>query len=189
MSDAILLVDDEANVLKALQRALIDEDWEVQTASSGDEALALLKEARFKVIVSDERMPGMTGSEFLSLASLRAPETVRIMLTGHASLDGAMRAVNGGEIYRFLIKPWNDVELRMAIRSGIERYDLDMENRRLLSLVRRQEYRLQQAERLQPGITIPEKNADGSFRVEELSDGEIKALLRDCGVGTPEKGG
>jgi DNA-binding NtrC family response regulator len=187
MTHAILLVDDETNVLKALQRALIDEDYDVQTASGGEEALALLKEVRFKVIVSDERMPGMTGSELLSLASLRAPETVRIMLTGHASLDGAMRAVNGGEIYRFLIKPWNDAELRLAIRSGIEKYDLEMENRELLSLVRRQEHRLQQAEKLQPGITTPEKNGDGSFRVEELSPREIKDLLRDCGVGTPEQ--
>ncbi|BCR03116.1 hypothetical protein DESUT3_01850 [Desulfuromonas versatilis] len=180
----ILVVDDEAHVRKAVQRALLDEDYEILTAPSASEALKLLADEHFKVVVSDERMPGMQGSELLSTISLRWPETVRILLTGQASLEAAVRAVNEGEIYRFLMKPWNDAELRMAIRSGIEKHDLEVKNRKLLSLVRSQELKL----RALKGEALPLPKAegrcsDGSFHLKELTEQEISELLNECGIG------
>ena len=86
-------------------RALTDEPFEIIPASSGSQALALMEGKTIKAIVSDERMVGMQGSELLAEVKLRSPETVRILLTGHSTLDAAMRAVNVGEIYRFFLKP------------------------------------------------------------------------------------
>lgn len=92
----------------------------------------------FKLVISDERMIGMQGSELLAILKERYPATLRILLTGHATLEAAMKAVNQGEIYRFFTKPWNDTELKFAICSAIERYDLEAETRRLLATVRSQ---------------------------------------------------
>jgi len=118
MNDLVMLVDDESNVLSALTRALIDEPFDIITASSGNEALELMEGKTIKAIVSDERMVGMQGSELLAEVKRRSPETVRILLTGHATLDAAMRAVNVGEIYRFFLKPWDDTEVRFALMSA-----------------------------------------------------------------------
>ncbi|MFZ4438589.1 MAG: response regulator [Syntrophales bacterium] len=129
--DTILLVDDEAQVLSALTRSLRKTGAQVLTAESGDQALSVMETAEIKVIVSDERMPGMKGSELLSFVRQRSPHTIRFMLTGHSSLEAAMQAVNEGEIYRYFIKPWNDDELRLALTAAIEKYDLEAEHRRL----------------------------------------------------------
>lgn len=183
MENSILLVDDEAQVLNALWRALMDENLDVCTAGNAEDALRMLEGRRFKVIVCDERMPGMSGAELLSLASVRHPEMVRIMLTGHATLEAAMRAVNTGEIYRFFAKPWNDLELILSIRSAVEKYDLEMENRRLLAMLRTQSKYLESLERRYPGITGVERSADGGFVIPELADEEVAALLDECRVG------
>lgn len=133
MNDLVMLVDDEVNVLSALTRALIDDPFEIITATSGIQALELMEGKTVKAIVSDERMVGMQGSELLAEVKRRSPQTVRILLTGHATLDAAMRAVNVGEIYRFFLKPWDDNQLRSALISAIEKYDLESENRQLLA--------------------------------------------------------
>ena len=98
--DTILLVDDETQVLSALTRVLRETGAQVLTAESGPQALSVMETAEVKVIVSDERMPGMKGSELLSFVRQRSPHTIRFMLTGHSSLEAAMQAVNEGEIYR-----------------------------------------------------------------------------------------
>ncbi|ORJ63367.1 response regulator [Geothermobacter hydrogeniphilus] len=182
--DRILLVDDEPHVLKALTRCLLDDGYRIETAQSGDAALELAARRTFKVVISDERMPGMCGSEFLTLLSLRAPQTVRILLTGHASIEAAMSAVNEGQIYRFLVKPWDDLTLRLAVRSGIEKFDLEMENRRLLAIVRTQGRQLVDLEERHPGAVQVERGRDGSYRVPELNEDEIEEILRECAVET-----
>jgi DNA-binding NtrC family response regulator len=187
MDNKILLVDDEVSVLRALQRALIDEDFEVSLAESASAGLKLLDEHPFKVVVSDERMPVMCGSEFLSIVSLQHPEVVRITLTGQASIEAAMSAVNQGEIYRFLLKPWNDIELKLAIRSAIEKYDLEMQNRKLLSMVRTQMLKLEQIEKKHPGLTNVDKDEDGSFVLQELSDDEVTKIMRECRIEVPKE--
>ncbi|PLX84282.1 MAG: response regulator [Desulfuromonas sp.] len=183
MNNAILIVDDEEQVIKALQRTLMDEDYEICSARSGKEALNLLQSRNFKVVISDERMPGMQGSELLSIVSLRYPEAARIILTGHASIDAAMKAVNEGQIYRFLVKPWNEMELRLAIRAAIEKYDLETRNRKLLALVRNQALKLEMLEKKHPGIAHLEKSEDGRLIVSEMSEDEAASIMAECQVG------
>jgi two-component system probable response regulator PhcQ len=91
-------------------------------------------------------MPGMDGAEFLSIVKERHPEVALILLTGYASLEATMKAVNNGEIYRFFTKPWDEYQLKLAIRSAIEKYDLEAENRRLLKTVKRQAVELRSLE-------------------------------------------
>lgn len=180
MKDTILLVDDEANVLSALTRALVDDPFEILTASGGLQALDILESTSVKVIVSDERMVGMQGSELLSEVKHRSPHTVRILLTGHATLEAAMRAVNEGEIYRFFTKPWDDTQLRFALLSAVEKYDLEAENRRLLATVKDQAMEIKVLERRYPGISRVEKDSRGSFVLPDIADDEIAGLIAEC---------
>ena len=180
MKDTIMIVDDEPNVISALQRTLFDEPYEIRTATSGEEALEGLATSKVKLVISDERMPGMDGAEFLSIVKVRYPETVRIMLTGYASLDAAMKAVNSGEVYRFFVKPWNDLELTMAIKSAIEKFDLETENRRLLAMIRNQAVELKVMERRQAGITRLEKDKCGNLLIPDFSDEEKAEILAEC---------
>jgi len=180
MKDTIMIVDDEPNVISALQRTLFDEPYEIRTATSGEEALEGLATSKVKLVISDERMPGMDGAEFLSIVKVRYPETVRIMLTGYASLDAAMKAVNSGEVYRFFVKPWNDLELTMAIKSAIEKFDLETENRRLLAMIRNQAVELKVMERRHTGITRLEKDKCGNLLIPDFSDEEKAEILAEC---------
>jgi len=182
MENRILLLDDEPNILAALKRVLMDEPYEILDADSGEKGLEILHAKPCKVVISDERMPGMGGAEFLSRVKDKFPETVRILLTGYASIDAAMKAVNDGEIYRFFMKPWDDTDLRMAIRSAIEKYDLQNENERLLEVVRKQAGELSSIESRYPGITQLEKDSDGSIFVPEISEEEMNELLKKCNV-------
>ena len=168
MDVSILIVDDEPAIISALKRALIEEPFDIFTAKNGMEGLEVLKANRIKIVISDEKMPGMTGSEFLSRVKELFPETIRIMLTGAASIESAIKAVNNGEIYRFFTKPWNDIELKLAIRSAIEKYDLEAENTRLLKTVRRQSSELEQLEKLYPGIASLDKDEDGNLVLPDI---------------------
>lgn len=123
----------------------------------------------------------MDGAEFLGLVKGLHPETVRIMLTGHASIEATMRAVNSGEIYRFFTKPWNETELKLAIRSALEKYDLEQENRRLLRTVRHQSQELRYLEKSYPGISEIRKDAGGAIQIDtDVSDEEIADIIAQC---------
>lgn len=180
MNSTILLVDDEANVLTALTRALIDDPYQILTASGGRQALEIMEGKTIKAILSDERMVGMQGSELLAEVKRRSPHTVRILLTGHATLDAAMRAVNEGEIYRFFTKPWDDAQLRFALLSAVEKYDLESENRRLLATVKDQAMEIKVLERRYPGISRVEKDSRGAFLLPDIDDDEIASLIAEC---------
>jgi len=180
MNNKILLVDDESNVLSALKRALFDEPLEIITSTSAEDALDIMKEQHFKVVISDERMFGMQGSEFLAQVREQHPDTIRIMLTGHATLEAAMKAVNEGEIYRFFSKPWNDHDLKFAIRSSIEKFDLEAENRRLLAAVKQQSFEIKVLEKRYPGISRVEKDDRGVFVLPDISEDEITVMLTEC---------
>lgn len=179
MKDTILLVDDEANVLSALRRALIDDPFDVITASSGIQALKIIESTEIKVIVTDERMIGMQGTELLAEVKCRSPYTARILLTGHATLDAAMKAVNEGEIYRFFTKPWDDTQLRFALRSAVEKFDLEAENRRLLATVKDQAMEIKILEKRYPGISRIEKDSRGIFILPEMDSAEIAQLIAE----------
>lgn len=130
----ILFVDDERNVLKSLERLFLDEDYEIMTANSGQEGLEILEQSGpFQLIVSDYRMPSMNGVDFLTEVCRRWPETERIILSGYADTAAIVAAINEGRIYKFIAKPWNDVDLLHSIRETLVHHELRASNRRLLS--------------------------------------------------------
>lgn len=140
----LLFVDDEESITKALYRIFRREGYEIYTASSGQEGLGVLKEAKksFSLIISDQRMPGMTGAQFLEKAKKIFPDAMRILLTGYSDMAAIVDAVNKGEIHRYLTKPWNDDDLLIQIKQSLEQYELRVENKRLLALTRKQNVEL-----------------------------------------------
>ncbi len=128
----ILCVDDERNVLRALERLFLDEDYHLLTALSGQEALEILEsQSPIQVVMSDYRMPGMNGVDFLSQVCERWPETVRMVLSGYADTGSVVSAINEGQIYRFIAKPWNDDELKVTLANAVDSYFLHKRNREL----------------------------------------------------------
>lgn len=116
----ILLVDDETSVIKAITRSLFDENYEFHTATGGAEGLKILDEQKIDLIISDQRMPEMSGVDFLKKAKKKHPYTVRIMLSGYADMNAALDAINEAGIYKFLVKPWDEAELKQTIEKALE---------------------------------------------------------------------
>lgn len=139
----VLSVDDEANVLKSLKRTLRKIDIELLTATSGKEGLDILASRPVDVILSDMRMPEMSGPEFLKLAAEKQPDTKRIVLTGYADVDAAQSAINDGGVTRYLNKPWDDDELRRVIEEAARVSNLEKENSHLQTLNEQQNKELQ----------------------------------------------
>jgi diguanylate cyclase (GGDEF)-like protein len=144
----LLLVDDEPNILSALKRQLRGTGLRILTAPGGKEGLALLESETIDVIVSDQRMPGMTGVDFLRAVKTSHPDTVRIVLSGFTELQSVTDAVNEGAIYKFLTKPWDDTQLRGHIQEAVLHKEMADENRRLDLEVRTANHGLAQANRL-----------------------------------------
>ncbi len=136
MENTVLLVDDERNILNSLTRVFRKEGYNILTAEGGAEGLDLIRANKVSIVISDHRMPVMEGVEFLSRVKEASPETIRFMLTGYADIKAVMSAINKGEVYRYITKPWNDDELRSAVREALEHYNLSAENRRLTELTR-----------------------------------------------------
>lgn len=124
----ILCVDDEPNVLNALKRLFIDNDYTIITASSGPEGISILEKEHIQLVISDYRMPSMSGVDFLKEVYDRWPNTVRIVLSGYADASSIVSAINEGHIYKFIPKPWNDDELKVTISNSLERYFLCKKN-------------------------------------------------------------
>ena len=116
----VLLVDDDADVLRGLSRALHRQPYRIFTARSAAEALGVLKTRYVHVVVADERMPGMPGIDLLRWIAENCPDVTRIMLTGNATTQTAMRAINDAGVYRFFTKPCDVVQLAMAIRTALD---------------------------------------------------------------------
>lgn len=134
----VLCVDDEPNILASLRRALRASDLCILTAGSGAEGLAMLRETPIDVVISDMRMPGMDGAQFLEQVQDAWPDTIRILLTGHADMSAAIAAVNRGRIHRYFNKPWEESELRAAVHHGLERVALQRDKDRLEALTQQQ---------------------------------------------------
>lgn len=135
----LLFVDDEPSVLRALQRIFLEEDYKILTATQGEEALRLLDQHRVQLVISDHRMPGMTGAEMLREIKQRYPEIIRIMLTGFADVQSIMGAVNEGAVYKFITKPWNDEDLRLTVSLALQQYALLQENKQLKDIAKKQQ--------------------------------------------------
>ncbi|MEM7624823.1 MAG: response regulator [Planctomycetota bacterium] len=141
----VLLVDDEQSILAALKRLLRREDYELFTAESGAEALEVIDaHGPFDLVMSDFRMPGMTGAELLQQVRDRNPETLRIILSGYSEVHAIIGAINDGAIYKYLTKPWNDEELKLHLRRALEQRALEKANSQLAAEVTRQNEKLRE---------------------------------------------
>lgn len=136
MERTLLLVDDEENITSALVRLLRRDGYNILRANSGQEGLALLAQHQVGVIISDQRMPGMTGTEFLSKVRELYPDTVRIVLSGYTELNSVTDAINRGAIYKFLTKPWEDDLLRANVEEAFQRHEMKVDNARLTQELR-----------------------------------------------------
>lgn len=160
MQPRILIVDDEPLILGILKEILSRGPYKVFSAQSAEDGLALMARESFDVVISDERMPGMQGSEFLAIVRKRHPETVRIILTGHASVQAAIRAINESEIFRFLTKPANSHDLHTAVEEALAHKDSKKGMERNYSL-------MQTLEKQAPGITQVNRDDDGVIVIDE----------------------
>jgi YesN/AraC family two-component response regulator len=140
----VLCVDDEPNILHSLKRLLRRENYRLLTASSGSEALKLLEQNEVQLVVSDQRMPDMSGTEFFCHVKEAYPHIMRIILTGYTEVDSITESINKGHIYKFFLKPWNDNTLKLEFRQALEQYDLIQDNRRLDDTVVQQNKQLKE---------------------------------------------
>ncbi|OGS91668.1 MAG: histidine kinase [Gallionellales bacterium GWA2_60_18] len=131
MERVLLLVDDEENITSALVRLLRRDGYLILRANGGEAGLELLAQNKVGVIISDQRMPGMTGVEFLGKVRELYPDTVRVILSGYTELNSVTDAINRGAVYKFLTKPWEDDLLRANVEEAFQRYEMKMENARL----------------------------------------------------------
>lgn len=173
----ILLVDDEQNVRNALFRALRTEGYAIRQAEGPRQAFEILESEKVDLIISDHKMPRMTGLEFLVRVRENYPDTVRIMLTGHADLETVLEAVNHGEIYRFLTKPWDDEDLKVMIRIGLSHLSLAREHRRLLQRFEKQNALLERLAAEHPGLLDLDRDDHGAIVIDDQDFSDARALL------------
>lgn len=180
----ILLVDDEAGIVRALRRLLAHTPvscngkvypLQAEAYTSPVEALDRVAAVRFDLVLSDYRMPGMDGVQFLKRVRDIQPDAVRLILSGYADLNGLIGAINQAAIYRFISKPWNDYELIAALGQALAHRELEIENRRLADEARLahgaitpQELALRELEALDPGITRVNWGPDGSVIIDDF---------------------
>ncbi|MGJ7916988.1 HD domain-containing phosphohydrolase [Massilia sp. LXY-6] len=134
----ILCVDDEPNILAALRRLFRKENYRVLCAGGAAAGVAVLEQERVDIVISDMQMPEINGTEFLECVRQRWPATLRLLLTGHADVESTIGAINRGEIYRYITKPWDENAMLLVIRDALERQALEREKRRLEALTREQ---------------------------------------------------
>ncbi len=132
MDPIVLLVDDDGNLLHGLVRILRRQPFQLYTARSGEEAVAIIKARPVDVLVTDHRMPGISGNDLVAWVAKHAPDVMRIVLTGHATTDGVIRAVNEGRVFQYFRKPCSEVDLAIAIHKAVDYRRLARENRRLI---------------------------------------------------------
>ncbi len=131
MQHTILAVDDEPANLRMVER-LLRKDYRVLTAGGGEEALEILKREEVSLIVTDQRMPGMTGTDLLRESMQTSPDTVRIILTGYTDTDTLIDAINTSRVYKFVSKPWDPMQLKQTIEEALRDYEKQLEQKRLV---------------------------------------------------------
>ena len=147
MSYKIIIVDDEPANLRLLER-LFRHDYEVITAESGEEALRLLDEHDAALVITDQRMPNMTGVELLKRTAEIRPHMVRIILTGYTDVDTLVEAINGGLVYKYVTKPWDNEELRLTVSRAAEHYESNKARHNLGMMYERLAARLREIQEL-----------------------------------------
>ncbi len=172
MNRTLLLVDDEENITSSLVRLLRQDGYRVLTANSGKIALSLLAEHAVGVILTDQRMPEMTGVELLTQVRERYPETVRLVLSGYADIDSVKAAINQGAIYKYLTKPWDDEILRANVHQAFLQFELTQERARLTHEIEAANQQLAQINQ-ELATQIDEKNR----RIEQAVNYDVTTHL------------
>jgi DNA-binding NtrC family response regulator len=178
VTGVVLIVDDDPHLLDGMRRVLRREPYTVLTSHSGEEALRILDSTPVDVIISDQEMPGMSGTALLKCVFKRHPAVTRLMLTGKATLDSAVDAINNGGISRFLQKPCDPIDLVMSIRQGLQLHRLMTAAYQLLQENTRQSELLSRLERLYPNITRVERDSDDAINIEDFN-GDLDQLLEE----------
>lgn len=147
MSYKILIVDDEPANLRTLARLFRDQ-YQVMTAGSGAEALQLLSQHDVALLITDQRMPGMTGTELLKNTVSLRPRMVRMILTGYTDVEALVEAINCGAVYRYVTKPWNNDELRLTVKRALEHFEINKKSHSLEHMNSRLISRLKEIQQL-----------------------------------------
>lgn len=140
---SILFVDDEKNILSSLKRLFRSEGYDVHLAESGKQGLDIMQANNISLVVSDMRMPEMNGAQFLEEVYSKWPSTIRILLTGYSEISSTIDAINKGNIYKYISKPWEENDLKQTVRNALESKKIEQERDRLLKLTRKQNEELQ----------------------------------------------
>jgi response regulator RpfG family c-di-GMP phosphodiesterase len=175
----VMIVDDEQHVLSALNRLLRDENYTLSTTPRPADAIDVVKRAAVSLIISDYEMPEMTGIEMFKVIKTIRPETIRMILTGKADMQATIRAINEGEVFRFITKPWDDEELKITIRHALMQYDLWADNRALLRTVHAQSRALDEIERQYPGITRGPETRRGGKDIYVIDEDELPESMEE----------
>lgn len=161
----ILCVDDEPNILSSLRRLFRSQGYQVLTEESGSAGLQVLETETIDIVISDMRMPEMNGATFLECVRTRWPDTLRLLLTGYADVQLILGAINRGEIYRYITKPWDDNDILLVVRHALERKALEEEKQRLEALT------LQQNEELKElNASLENKVARRTVELKKMHD-------------------
>ncbi len=198
---SLLAVDDEAFILSALRRLLRRSRFELRTAGSADEAWAMMRERPADIVLSDQRMPGMTGVQLLAKVRDHAPDTVRIILSGYSDAQSITDAINEGAIYKFIAKPWDDAQLLLTLNEAADAHrtriqtrqlqlalasanaDLSTANQRLKSILSEQDhhislgdYALQLAQQMNDALPFPVLGFDEDGLLVTANDAAARYL-------------
>jgi DNA-binding NtrC family response regulator len=171
----VLIVDDEEHVREALERVLEKEGYVVFTAADGEEALRILQARAIQLLITDHDMPGMKGVELLKQVRESHPRVCRILLTGNADRETVVRSINEGEVYRVILKPWDNVLLRVTLHFAFEAIEIEEQNRRLIAVLRRQMQFMRELEQQFP------------LAVKHGESAELAALLAEAELMRPEE--
>lgn len=143
-SPSVLFVDDEKNILSSLKRLFRNEGYDIYLANSGKEGLDVLENNNISLVISDMRMPEMNGAQFLEAVYNKWPATIRILLTGYSEISSTIDAINKGNIYKYISKPWEENDLKQTVRNALESKKIELERDRLLALTKKQNNELKE---------------------------------------------
>jgi DNA-binding NtrC family response regulator len=164
----ILIVDDEPNIINALQRLLRQEERQILTAETATQAWERLKQAGgVDLIISDNLLSDISGIDFLTKVRQAYPDTIRILITGYPDLDSAIEAINKGQVYRYITKPWENEELKLMIKQALDYYNVLRDNRALLRIARKQAELLKAAQKKYPELSESGFDKTGMYIIDE----------------------